>query len=63
MDKTEIRYQEADLDGVLQFYANRYDAPEGTQFIKGFDGSNKVEWFVDIEKRRVVFKLYLEAAK
>lgn len=60
MEKIELRYQEADLDNVLQYFADQYKAPEGLAFKKEVDGSNLAEWFIDVEKRRVVFKLFFE---
>jgi hypothetical protein len=57
----EIRYEEASLQNVLQYFADQYKAPAGTNFLLGFDGSNRVEWFVDAAQGRVIFKLFLQS--
>lgn len=60
MEKIEIRYQEASLDNVLQFFADEFKAPAGTKVMKNIDGSTRAEWFVDPMQGKVVFKLFLE---
>lgn len=62
MQQREINYQEADLDTVLQYWADQYKPRAGMALIENIDGSTKAEWFVDVEKRRVVFKLYTEVS-
>lgn len=56
----EVRYEEASLTNVMQFFADNYKAPAGLRFLRSFDGSNRIEYFVDTVQGKVIYKLYLE---
>lgn len=52
--KMDIRYAEASLEAVMQFYADAYTMLPGQRLAKA-------DSFVDTAKGRVVFKLYVES--
>lgn len=49
---TEIKYQEIDLDDVMNFFIKSFEIPEGHIL-------SDHAWFLDVAKQKVVFKLYI----
>lgn len=48
-----IQYQENELSAVMQHFIKGFEPTDGERVCSG-------EWFIDVAKGRVVFKLYLE---
>lgn len=53
MKKLRIEYIEASLETIMRYYIRGYELPKN-------EAISTSEWFIDQQKERVIFKLFIE---
>lgn len=56
MSKLEIKYQEVELNTIIQYFVDGYDRYEGSKV-------SSADAFIDTAKGKVILKLYVKAAE